>query len=117
MNEYIVYTTEGYTSAPETNVNIENCQILGIAEGLSEEDAINRLFENNEWIPKAGFTTGNAIARSLLTASIKEDIKTVIEYLWKDEHKHFQENHYPQNHIFRILRRLQDVIRDIQLMA
>ena len=48
MNEYIVYTAEGYTSGPETNVDIENCQILGIAEGLSEEDAINKLFENNE---------------------------------------------------------------------
>lgn len=110
MDEYIVYTTEGYTSGPDTNVNIENCQILGIAEGLSEKDAINKLFENNEWISKAEFTISNAIARPILTASIKEDIKTVIEYLWKDEHKHFQENHYPKNHIFRVLKRLKNYI-------
>ena len=109
MNEYIVYTTEGYTSAPDSNVDIENCQVLGFAEGSSEEDAINKLFEQNEWLPKAGFTM-NAIARPILTASIKEDIKTVIEYLWKDEHTHFQENHYPQNHIFRVLKRLKNYI-------
>ncbi len=53
---------------------------------------------------------GNAIAHPILTASIKEDIKTVIEYLWKDEHKHFQENHYPKNHIFRVLKRLKNYI-------
>lgn len=111
MNEYIVYTTEGYTSGPDSNVDIENCQVLGFAEGLSEEDAINNLFEQNEWLPKVGFTTGNAIARPLLTDSIKEDIKTVIDYLWKDEHRHFQENHYPQNHIFRILKRLQNTLK------
>ncbi len=110
MNEYVVYTIEGYTSGPDSNVDIENCQVLGFVEGFSEEDAINKLFEQNEWLPKAGFTMGNAIAHPILTASIKEDIKTVIEYLWKNEHKHFQENHYPKNHIFRVLKRLKNYI-------
>lgn len=35
-----------------------------------------------------------------------EDIRTVTEYLWEDELNHFQENHSPKNHVFRILKRL-----------
>ena len=108
MNEYIVYTTEGYTSGPTEGVDVENYQVLGIIEGFSEEGAINKLFEQNDWIHRAGFTVENVIARPLLTTSVVEDIKMVIDYLWKDEHKHFQENYYPQNHIFRILKRLQN---------
>lgn len=106
MNEYIVYTAEGYTSGPETESNVENCQILGMIEGLSEMDAIEKLFEQNEWIKKAGFSIDNAIARPLLTASIMEDIKTVIDYLWDDEYNHLQENHYHQDHIFSRIKRL-----------
>lgn len=48
MNEYIIYTTEGYTSDPNEDVDVENCQVLGIIEGLSEKDAINKLFKQNE---------------------------------------------------------------------
>lgn len=109
MKEYIVYTTEGYTSGPDSNADVENCQVLGIIEGLSEEDAIYKLFEHNEWITTAGFTEDNAIARPLLTSSIVEDITKVVDYLWKDEHKHFQENHYPKDHIFRVLKRLKNL--------
>lgn len=108
MNEYIVYTTDGYTYGPNEDVNVENCQVLGIIEGLSEEGAINKLFEENDWIHRAGFIVENTIARPLLTDSVVEDIKMVIDYLWKDEHKHFIENHYPQDHIFRVLKRLQN---------
>lgn len=108
MNEYVVYTADGYTSGPNTNVDVENCQVLGIIEEFSEEDAIKKLFKQNEWIPKAEFTEDNTIARPLLTSSIVEDIKIVIDYLWKDEYKYFQENYYPQDHIYRILKRLKE---------
>lgn len=41
MNEYIVYTKEGYTYGLNSDIDIENCQVLGIIEGLTEKDAIN----------------------------------------------------------------------------
>lgn len=106
MNEYIVYTAEGATYGPNADADIENCQVLGIIEGKTECDAINRLFEQKDWIHKAGFSAGNAFARPLLTFSVMEDINMVVDYLWKDEHKHFQEQQYPDTHIFRILQRL-----------
>ncbi len=55
MHKYIIYTTEGYTSGPNTDIEVENCQVLGIIDGCSEEDAITKLFRQNEWILKAGF--------------------------------------------------------------
>ena len=33
MNEYIFYTTEGQTLAPNVDYTIENCQVLGFAKG------------------------------------------------------------------------------------
>lgn len=110
MNQYIVYTTEGFTSGPNKEEDVENCQVLGIIEERSEKQAVKRLFEKNEWIREAGFSMDNAIALPILTKSIKEDIKTVVEYLWKDEHRHFQENHYPKDHIFREVKRLKSVL-------
>lgn len=68
MHKYIIYTTEGYTSGPNTDIVVENCQVLGIIDGCSEEDAITKLFRQNEWILKAGFTVGNAIVHPLLTS-------------------------------------------------
>ena len=108
MNEYIVYTTEGCTSGPNSDYDIENCQVLGFIEGLSERDAANRLSEQHDCIRKAGFVIDNTIVRPMLTVSIAKDIKTVIDYLWTDEHKHFVENHHPKDHIFRVLKRLKE---------
>lgn len=32
MNEYIFYTAEGISLAPNQNVEIDNCQVLGFVE-------------------------------------------------------------------------------------
>mgnify|MGYP006924773943 CR=1 FL=1 len=105
MSEYIFYTTEGFTQDPNGN-DVENCQVLGRAFGKNENDARCNLLKENPWIEKAGFDNTDFIAKQLLTEDQKTDIKAIIDYLWKDEHKHFQEEHYPKRHIFRILKRL-----------
>lgn len=108
MKTFIVYTTQGTTSGPNMDVDVENCQVLGIVQSNTGTDAINELFENNEWIHNAGFTKDCVEVKQLLSSSIKEDVNEVIDYLWKDEHIHFQENNYPKNHIFRTLKRLKE---------
>ena len=37
MKEYIIYTTEGTTYAPNETVEIDNCQILGRECGVDSE--------------------------------------------------------------------------------
>lgn len=40
----------------------------------------------------------------------KQDIKIVIDYLWKDEERHYLESNYDEKHIFRVLKRLAKAI-------
>lgn len=55
MNEYIFYTAEGETIAPNQNESIENCQILGFIEADDECEAKKLLLQDNPWIIQAGF--------------------------------------------------------------
>jgi len=48
----------------------------------------------------------------LITEQLKTDIKTVIEYLWRDEERHYEEEDEPQNHIFCVLNRLKKVVEE-----
>lgn len=106
MGTYIIYTTEGFTTGPNPEVEIENCQVLGIIDAKSPESAVKELFKQNEWIAQAGFSADHVVVRQLLTQTVKKDLRTVIEYLWYDELKSYQEDRYPGDHIFINLRRL-----------
>ncbi len=52
-------------------------------------------------------SNGITIIKVINTGERKADIKAVVDYLWEDEHKHFQEGHYPKKHIYRILKRIE----------
>jgi hypothetical protein len=55
MNTYLFYTDEGYTVAPNNN-KLDNLQILGIEDGKTKDEALVKLFSNNEWIKREGFS-------------------------------------------------------------
>lgn len=42
----------------------------------------------------------------MMTIREKEDIKIILDYLWRDEEKHYQEFWPCRKHIFVVLRRL-----------
>lgn len=67
MNEYIIYTTEGYTIAPNEDVEVENCQMLGCAYGNNAIEAQDNLLKDNPWIIEAGFHRSEFIIKQLLT--------------------------------------------------
>ena len=67
MNEYIIYTTEGHTIAPNEDVEVENCQVLGIAKGKDKAEAIANLQKENLWISEAGFAPTEYIIRQLVS--------------------------------------------------
>jgi hypothetical protein len=46
----------------------------------------------------------------MLNSEIKQDIEAVLNYLWHDEKKHYQESGYSKQHIFRKLKRLAKVV-------
>ena len=66
MRDYIFYTTEGHTIAPKENVDVENCQVLGISSGNSTDDKFER----------AGFT---ATKSELVNAPIINELAVCME--------------------------------------
>lgn len=64
MAEYIFYTTEGFTQAPDGE-DIENCQLLGRAYGKDKHDALSNLLEKKPWIKERGFDPYEAICKEL----------------------------------------------------
>ncbi|MBQ6190322.1 MAG: hypothetical protein IJK45_09145 [Bacteroidaceae bacterium] len=69
MNEYIFYTTEGYTIAPNEEIQLDNCQVLGFAMGDNVKEATEHLLKENLWIIEAGFNAESFIVRQLQPTS------------------------------------------------
>ncbi|MCQ2077797.1 MAG: hypothetical protein MJZ20_12365 [Bacteroidaceae bacterium] len=71
MTEYIFYTTEGFTQAPDGE-DIENCQLLGRAYGIDKHDALSNLLKENPWIKERGFEPHEAICKELASTANAE---------------------------------------------
>lgn len=71
MTEYIFYTTEGFTQAPDGN-DIENCQLLGRAYGKGKHDALSNLLKENPWIKERGLEPCETICKELVSTSNAE---------------------------------------------
>lgn len=107
MNEYIFYANEGYTIAPNENVEVDNCQLLGRIDGSNTEDALKNLLNENSWISEAGFDPSVFFVKQILTEEQRSDINAVIDYLWSGMERNYEEREDRDNcHIFRIIDRL-----------
>jgi hypothetical protein len=63
---FILYTTEGITTAPSGN-EVENMQVLGFQSVLSNEYVVQKflLEKENSWVIKSGFDSGQIRFRAL----------------------------------------------------
>ena len=58
MKNYIFYTSEGFTFQPESEgvePDIENCQILGWANGKTPQEAFKNLKGENDFLKETNF--------------------------------------------------------------
>jgi len=58
MNSYIFITTEGYTYQPDSESaepDIENCQVIGFAEGKNKQKAFESLVQKNNCLLETTF--------------------------------------------------------------
>lgn len=108
MNEYLIYTTEGFTQSPD-EIDIENCQILGRIIAENKNQAKELLKKENPWIEEIGFDIENAFVQQVLSKENKEDLKKLLDYLWDDEKSNFEEDNYSQDHIFRTMSKLKQL--------
>lgn len=109
MNEYLIFTPEGSTYAPNFDVDIDNCQLLGRITAHSVSEAMQNFCKENKWIKEAQFDENNFIVEQIVSCTQKEEILRVIDYLWDNEMKSFQELDYPNNHIFNSLIKLREI--------
>ncbi|MDR1895886.1 MAG: hypothetical protein LBR10_03755 [Prevotellaceae bacterium] len=105
MALFIFYTDEGYTISPNDS-EMKNSQIIGIENGSTQEEALTNLYRDGIWIEKAGFSKDKLKCHAIFNPNYVENLRKVIDYLWKDEEKHFEENGCPNDHIFLILKSL-----------
>ena len=80
MNEYLFYTYEGFTIAPNENEEVENCQVLGRAKGNNEMEAREKLAKEYPWIKKCGFSVNDAMFVKIASEDNEHD-NEIIEYL------------------------------------
>lgn len=109
MNEYMFYTFEGFTQS-QNKTDCENLQILGFEKAENLEAAKEHLLANNDWISKHGFDTEKILSKKILTEESLASIKTVVDYIWEDEEKDYEEclvsGKNVDNHILKHLRKL-----------
>ncbi len=58
MNKYIFLTTEGYTYQPNSESiepDRENAQLMGIVEGMNQNDAFKNLLEKYKCLKESNF--------------------------------------------------------------
>ncbi len=67
MNKYIFITKEGFTQAPNQNIEIENMQVIGIVDNAeNEDDALKKLLIENSWIWGSGFNVAEFIVYKII---------------------------------------------------
>lgn len=108
MKKFVFYTFEGYTESP-TGETVENIQLLGFEKGESEKQARENLINNRKWIEETGFDKYEIESKQLLDDKLKALIKTVIDYNWESEQRHYEEAP-EENHIFLVLEQLKEII-------
>jgi hypothetical protein len=109
MAKFIFYTDEGYTIAPD-NSELESLQILGFENASNLKEGIRELFTNNPWIKESGFKTRNIKYRLILENNDLKDLKTLIQFLYIDEKRNYEESDQTKDHIFLVIERLKNII-------
>lgn len=110
MNEYLFYSIEGVTFPPDKNADIENCQVLGCSKGIDKSIALQNLLIENPWIKESQFDVSKIIGVQILNQDTKQALRKLVDYLWNDEKKHFEESGRSANHIFVIIEQLEKLL-------
>ena len=110
MRDYIFYTMEGYTVAPDGDTDVENCQVLGYSSGKNIECAQQNLIHDNPWIEQHGFDITNAMSLQVISDELKQDILRLVEYMWSNEEADYEISGKPIDHIFRTILKVKNAV-------
>jgi hypothetical protein len=74
------------------------------AYGETAKEAKVNLLQRCPWIQESGFDIEEIICKQLLNDETKEDIRTIVQYLFVNEHRPEE----PSDHIYHTLLRLKE---------
>lgn len=80
MNEYLIYTSGGFCQDPSGN-DIDNCQVLGRAEGEDGTEAIDNLLFKNPWIIDSGYQREDFMVVRVYKESSQCDFSIVFKHI------------------------------------
>ena len=67
MKKFIFISPEGATEAPNSSYEVNNMQVIGIVENVTDEDeALKKLLIENDWIIDAEFNIAEFIVYEIL---------------------------------------------------
>ncbi|POY38647.1 hypothetical protein C3L50_10920 [Flavobacterium alvei] len=67
MKKFIFISPEGTTEAPNSSFEVNNMQVIGIVENVTNEDeALKKLLIENDWIIDAEFNISEFIVYEIL---------------------------------------------------
>ncbi len=67
MKKFIFISPEGTTEAPNSSYEVNNMQVIGIIENVTDEDeALKKLLIENDWIIDAEFNIAEFIVYEIL---------------------------------------------------
>ena len=67
MKKFIFISPEGTTEAPNSSYEVNNMQVIGIVEDVTNEDeALKKLLIENDWIIDAEFNIAEFIVYEIL---------------------------------------------------
>ena len=69
------------TFAPKSEVEIENCQVLGVVQAENVEEAKMSLLKDNTWIKESGFDIERSYIKQVLRGEQRDDINCVLNFL------------------------------------
>ena len=81
MNEYMIFTLEGETIAPNHDVEVENCQLLGRVQARTAAEAQHLMLKESPWVETAGFTESGFIIEQIVTKEQLSDIRLIVDHL------------------------------------
>lgn len=64
MKQFVFYTTEGYTYAPNSE-NVENCQILAFETANDKNEAMDLFKARYAYLSEQGFSMAEVVCREI----------------------------------------------------
>lgn len=103
-----IFHTDAKNAENYPHTQINGLHILGLEKGKNEQEALDSFLNNNRLIRDGELPIDNIKSKVLLTPETVRNISILIDYLWEDEYRHWEELECPGEHVFMVLKQIKE---------